>query len=374
LSARVLFVGRTRYRLPLADWLERKWSAIGHELEYRVLASEDPNNSGTDARFELIPPFPLDALDGAAFYARLPFRVRRTVRAFRPQAIVAEDPRTATLVMVGCALSGGSRPRVICEVHGNWRHSTRLYGSEGRRLLSPLVDALDDYGVRHADAVRALSGYTATLVEETRGRPPDAVFPTYTDLSVFTARPVQPLPERPTALFVGVLERYKNVDGLAAAWRVVAGRVPDARLVVVGKGPMRADIDRLAADLPGQVEHAAQLPPEGVARALDEATLLVLPSRHEGLGRVVIEAFARGRAVVASRAGGVLDLVDDGVEGLLVDPEDIESLADALARVLSDGALAERLGSAASARLPAWNQSAEEFARRTKELVEAALN
>ena len=370
MKPRALFVGRTRYRLPLADWLERKWTAIGQELDFHVLASADPANTGSDPRFELAPA--LAMLDGAAFYLRLPFRVHKAVRALRPQAIVAEDPRTAALVMLARSIAGKPHPRVICEVHGDWRHSTRLYGSEGRRLVSPFVDAIDRYGVRRADAVRALSAYTAGLVEDLRGREPDAVFPTFTDLSVFTA-PLQPLPERPTALFVGVLERYKNVDGLAMAWRIVAGRVPGPRLVLVGKGPMRDEIERLAADLPGRVEHVAELPPEGVARALDEATLLVLPSRHEGLGRVVIEAFARGRGVVASRAGGILDLVDDGIEGLLVEPEDTAGLADALGRVLSDRALAESLGAAASARFGAWNQSADEFARRMKALVDSTL-
>src|SRR5207302_8403989 len=134
------------------------------------------------------------------------------------------------------------------EVHGNWRHSTRLYGSQARRALSPVVDVLDAYAVRRADAVRALSGYTARLVEEARGRPPDAVFPTYSDLSAFTARPVQPLPEEPAALFVGVLEPYKNVDGLAEAWRKLAPRVPEAKLVVVGKGSRRSAIVAVADD------------------------------------------------------------------------------------------------------------------------------
>jgi glycogen synthase len=370
---RVLFVGRTRYRLPLPDWLRRKWDAIGDQLDYTVLASAEPG-ARSEGRFRLIPPFPLRALDGIAFYARIPFHVRSAIRELRPQVVVAEDPRTAALAMAGRALAGRPRPKVVAEVHGDWRHSTRLYGAEGRKLLSPLVDALDRYGVRHADAVRALSAYTDALVEDVRGRPPDAVFPTYTDLSLFTATPGQPLPERPTALFVGALERYKNVDGLAAAWRLVAERSPAARLVVVGKGPLRDAVERLAADLPGRVEHVAELPPEEVAHALDAATVLVLPSRYEGLGRVVIEAFARGRGVVASRAGGVLDLVEEGVEGLLVHPEDVAGLADALERVLSDRALAERLGVAAQARFAAWNQTPEDFARHTKELVEAALN
>jgi glycosyltransferase involved in cell wall biosynthesis len=371
LKPRVLFVGRTRYRLPLAGWLERKWSAVDDELDFHVLASADSANTGSDARFSLISP--LAVADGMLFYARLPFRIRRAIRVLHPQVIIAEDPRTATLALVACALSGSPKPRVICEVHGDWRHSTRLYGSEGRRLLTPLVDALDRYGIRHADAVRALSPYTARLVEAERGRGPDAVYPTFTDLSLFTERPVAPLPSRPTALFVGVLERYKNVDGLVAAWREVAKKLPDARLTVVGKGPLRAEVDALGAEVPG-VEYLPELAPEEIAKALDDATLLVLPSRHEGLGRVVIEAFARGRGVVASRAGGVLDLVDDGVEGLLVDPEDTDGLAAALVRVLGDRALAGRLGAAASTRFAAWNQTAEDFASRTKELVASTLN
>src|SRR5205814_1699482 len=156
------------------------------ELDFRVLA----RGRGGDRRFRLLPA-------GKTFYARLPLEARRQVRAFRPDVIVAEDPRVATLVPHG--------PRLRLEVHGNWRHVTRLYGSPARRLAAPLVDALDRFGIRRADAVRALSAYTARLVEEERGRPPDAVFPTYSDLSAFAA-PVQPLPERPAALFVGVLE------------------------------------------------------------------------------------------------------------------------------------------------------------------------
>ena len=355
---RVLFVGPTRYSLPLAPGLRRKWAALEQQLDYRVLAR---GHGDGDPRFEL----------AGDFYAGLPLRVRRTIGDFRPHAIVAEDLRTATLAMAGRAFAGGERPRVIAEVHGNWRHSIRLYGSSARRLLSPAVDALDGYAVRHADAVRALSGYTAGLVEKERGRPPDAVFPTYADLSVFTSRPVAPLPEEPSALFVGVLEPYKNVEALAAAWRRVARRLPEPRLVVVGKGSQRAVVDDLVAE--GRAEHVAELPPEGVAAALDRATLLVLPSRYEGLGRVVIEAFARGRGVVATRAGGILDLVEDGREGLLVEPDDVEGLAEALARVLWDRALAERLGAAARERFPIWNQTPEQFAERMRALVDSTL-
>jgi glycosyltransferase involved in cell wall biosynthesis len=351
-NPRVLFVGPTRYELPLSAGLARKWAAIEQVIDYHVLA----RGTRSGPRFELHPDF----------YARVTARVRRLARDLRSQAIVAEDLRTASLVMA-------ARPGVpvIAEVHGNWRHSTRLYGSRARRALSPVVDALDDYAVRHADAVRALSGYTAGLVEAARGRPPDAVFPTYSDLSAFTGNPLQPLPERPAALFVGVLEPYKNVDGLAAAWRRASVSVPVAKLVVVGQGSRRDAIDRLVSD--GLAEHHHRLSPETISDLLDDATVLVLPSRYEGLGRVVIEAFARGRGVVASRAGGILDLVDDGEQGLLVDPEDTNALADALVRVLADRALAERLGAAAHARFPEWSQTPEQFAERLRALVDQTL-
>ncbi len=108
MKPRVLFVGRTRYRLPLPSWLERKWDAVGDALDYRVLASA-ADGTRSSGRFELIGP--AAAADGFAFYARLPFRVRRAIRKFRPEAIVAEDPRTATLVMLGRRLAGNLRGR-----------------------------------------------------------------------------------------------------------------------------------------------------------------------------------------------------------------------------------------------------------------------
>lgn len=369
---RVLFVGRTRYSLPLPPALRKKWDAIEQELDYRILASAAPGSSGVSGRFELLPPAP--ALDGALFYLLLPFRLGRTLRRLRPDAVVAETPHVAAAALLARALMRGPRPRVIAEVHGNWRLATRLHGSPRRRLLGPLVDAINVAALRRVDGVRALSAYTAGLAEEVRGEPVTGELPTYTDLAAFAGRAPAPLPVAPTALFVGVLEAYKNVDGLVTAWRRVAERVPDARLVVVGRGTKLSLVEQLAADLPGRVEHVEELPPEGVAARMDESTVLVLPSRFEGFGRVVIESFARGRGVVGGRAGGILDLVEDGVEGLLVDPESPDELADALERVLTDRALAERLGAAAHDRYEAWHSTPEEFAARLRKLIEAALH
>jgi glycosyltransferase involved in cell wall biosynthesis len=180
-----------------------------------------------------------------------------------------------------------------------------------------------------------------------------------------------PVPDRPRALFVGVLERYKNVHGLEEAWRRAAPGVPDATLHLVGRGRERAVAERLLRDFPGRVTWDERLPSEGVAAALDASTLLVLPSFSEGLPRVAMEAFARGRPVVGSRAGGIPDIVEDGVSGLLVPPGDSEALADALVRALSDPALARRLAEGAHAAASRWLQTPEEFAARMRDLVDA---
>lgn len=371
-APRVLFVGRSRYELPLPEWLARKWDAIGDVLDYRVLGASARPDGGEHERFELSAPAGVRALDAPLFYAALPSRIAREIRAFAPDVVVAADPYVGAAALTGRALAR-RRPRVIVEVHGEWRTFARLYGSRLRRAVSPATDAIAAWSVRRADATRALSRFTSSLVEQVRGLPATASFPTYSDLSAFTAKPVRPLPGRPTALFVGALEEYKNVRGLAEAWLQVERRVPRARLVIVGDGSRRAVVARLVAELPDSVRHHPQLEPTEVAAALDEATVLVLPSWPEGLGRVVIEAFARGRGVVATDAGGIPDLVDDGVQGLLVPRGDTRALVEALVRVLSDPELAARLAAAASERYPAWHSSPELFARRTRELVDRVL-
>jgi glycosyltransferase involved in cell wall biosynthesis len=187
------------------------------------------------------------------------------------------------------------------------------------------------------------------------------------DLDPFLA-PTAPLPERPTALFVGVLEHYKDVDGLAAAWRLAASRVPDASLRLVGKGTRAQIAEALVRDL--GVRWDRELTSAQVAAALDDAWVLVLPSRSEGMGRVLVEAFCRGRGVVGTNAGSIPDLVEDGVSGVLVEPDDPEALAEALVRTLSDRGLAERLGEGARGAAAAWLQTPDEYARRVRELVE----
>jgi glycosyltransferase involved in cell wall biosynthesis len=286
--------------------------------------------------------------------------------------VIASDPYVGAAAAAGRRLARAT-PKLIVEVHGDPSTFARLYGSRARRLVAPLSDAVARRGLRQADATRALSAFTSSLVEGVRGVPATAAFPTYSDLSAFADPPPKPVPDEQRVVFIGALERYKNVDGLAAAWRRVAQDLPGATLVVVGKGSRREPIDRLLHDLPGRVEHHPSLPPEGVAAELDRARALILPSWPEGLGRVVLESFARGRTTVATNAGGIPDIVTDGVDGILIPPGDTDALVVGLRRILEDHDLAARLGRAARAAYPPWHQTAEDFAARYADLVERAL-
>src|SRR5262249_21947877 len=157
-----------------------------------------------------------------------------------------------------------------------------------------LADLLARYVLRRSDGVRTISAYTSRLVREA-GAEPTAGVAAVLDLEPFLERDPLPLPGRPVALFVGGLPRDHAGGVLADAWRLAAPQVPEAALHLVGRGTLRAVPQRLVADLPGQTSWSESLSTPEVGRALDEATVLVLPSRSEGLGRVVVEAFCRGR-------------------------------------------------------------------------------
>lgn len=141
-------------------------------------------------------------------------------------------------------------------------------------------------------------------------------------------------------VFVGNLVSIKGVEFLIDAWDLLAQRRfidPNDRLLLIGKGPCREDLEcRVAArGLGSTVRFLGEVSQVDVSRWVSCATLLCLPSRNEGTPNVVVEALACGVPVVATRVGGVPDLVRDGINGQLVPAGDASALADALAKVMS---------------------------------------
>jgi glycosyltransferase involved in cell wall biosynthesis len=209
---RVLFVSRERFKLPLAGAQKRKWDAVASVVGHRVLAGAPAGSPTRDAHFHLVAPARPRMLDGALYYVLLPWRIARELRDFRPDAALVQGVHETVAFLIARGVAG-SHTKVILDVQGDWHEATRLYGSPLRRLLNPVNDALAPVAVRRADAVRTVSTQTTGLVTAL-GVQPAAIFPSYVDAEAFLERPPAPLAERPRALFVGVLERYKAFDTL----------------------------------------------------------------------------------------------------------------------------------------------------------------
>jgi glycosyltransferase involved in cell wall biosynthesis len=165
---------------------------------------------------------------------------------------------------------------------------------------------------------------------------------------------------------VANLKAHKGLDQLLEAAVEVRRRVPSARFVVVGQGPMETPLRAQAAatGLDGVVTFAGfRTDALRIAAAMD---VFVLSSHHEGLSIALVEAMALGRPVVVTRVGGLPEVVDDGQEGLLVPPGDPAALAAGIAALLGDGDLRRRMGEAARRR--ARGLDVRHAVRRTEEL------
>lgn len=145
----------------------------------------------------------------------------------------------------------------------------------------------------------------------------------------------------PVLLYVGRLAREKRVADLVPLLRARTG----AHLVVVGDGPARAELEHAFSGLPASFTGYLRGPE--LARAYASSDLFVFPSDSESFGNVVLEAMASGLPVIAPAAGGVADLVEDGVTGRLVTPQDTDDLLDAVDPYLRDAELRQYHGQAA---------------------------
>lgn len=168
-----------------------------------------------------------------------------------------------------------------------------------------------------------------------------------------TMPPAVPFQTRQAAhlLFLGRLGLLKGTYELLEAVAALAPGRPDLRLLLGGDGEVESVRARAAElGIADRVETLGWVRDADKRRHLDQAGIYVLPSHHEGLPMSVLEAMASGLPVVSTTVGGIPEAVRDGVDGFLVAPGDVVGLADRLGRLLSDSALAHRMGQASRAR------------------------
>jgi glycosyltransferase involved in cell wall biosynthesis len=159
-----------------------------------------------------------------------------------------------------------------------------------------------------------------------------------------------PAKEEQFILCVGYPWYTKGVDILIGAFKAIMKQYPDYRLKLMGYYPDRQPLEELAQGCP-QIEFLAPRPNELALKVISECTICVLPSRTEGMGRVLLEAMAAGRPIIASNVGGVSHYISDGENGLLFASGSVEELAATMVRLLSDKELRIRLGQRAYERV-----------------------
>jgi glycosyltransferase involved in cell wall biosynthesis len=151
--------------------------------------------------------------------------------------------------------------------------------------------------------------------------------------------------------WIGRMTSVKRTEDVVLAFRRLRESGVDARLCLVGDGPDRAAVERRAHDLGVMRQTLFLGAQEEVARFYAAFDVLVLPSANEGTPVSAIEALAAERPVVATRVGGVPDVVRDGEDGFLVDPGGVDELAARLAELARDPGLRERMGAAGRERV-----------------------
>jgi len=313
--------------------------AVGHRAMLVAHAAGELRQRAAEG-LELIPLAPKTEMDlGAAW------RLSRLVKQLRPDVVHAHDPHG--VAMAALALSMSTEPakpplvaarRVDFHIKGNalsrWKY----------RQVDCFICASD--AIRQMVIGDGIPAARAVTIHEG------------IDLGRVAAAPAANLHadlwlphQAPIVGNVAALVPHKGHRHLIEAAAIVTRKIPDARFVIAGEGELRAVLERQIKDhrLEKHVFLAGFRPDIlSVHKAFD---IFVMSSVTEGLGTSLLDAMACGKPIVATRAGGMPEVVIDGQTGLLVPPRDHEAMADAIVILLRDDALRRRLGAAGDVRV-----------------------
>jgi glycosyltransferase involved in cell wall biosynthesis len=282
------------------------------------------------------------------FFAAFTVSTLRLARRFRPDVLHAHWWLPAGV----CALLASRLVQVPLVV--------TLHGTDVHLLRNPVVRRVALAVLRRASLVVVVSEDLHRLAIESLGLPDEQVEVLRMPVARVAAPVLAPTGTPVRLVAAGRLSTEKGFDVLLEAVALAVADGLDVRLDLVGSGPEHDRLARVAAGLDGRVQLEPAQPREALWQRMDASQVLVVPSRREGLGLVALEAIARGRPVIASRAGGLPEAVLDGVDGVLVPPEDPRALADALHKLPLPPPTGEALQRHAPERVAAAHRAAYE--------------
>lgn len=359
----VCWVSSAVYQQPLEATAAKKWQLLAQGIAHPLYVigfavGWRPTTFQQGARFILLPRPPIAPLRYILFYTSLPWLLLWLVARYRVRVIISQSPFHGLVPAILKELLKllGLRLRVIVENHNNFEEDLFL---QRHIPLAPLIrralGAIAHYTLCRADLCRVISTSTEAQVKRYAPQAPVVRCMTWTDDSVFRyAVRERPLSQSKDLVYVGVLIPRKGVHHLLNAYAQVSDIAGDLYLVGAPDNADYARALRHQCDTLGlreRVHFIGQISQAELARYYGRARAMVLPSLSEGLGRVVVEAMLCGTPVVASRVGGIPDLVRDGDNGWLVPAADESALAQVLRHALT------------SADIEAVGRRAQQFAQ-----------
>jgi glycosyltransferase involved in cell wall biosynthesis len=276
------------------------------------------------------------------------WRLRKVIRRFRPDVVHART--TGTWPDAALATRGLTQVRLLLSFHGK----THLLPPNLKRRL------LNRWAAARADAVLAVSVESAEYMQQEWGVPQAKLTVIHNGVDTDRFRPAASKDEirgirsqlgleagDPVVVCVANLVPIKGHNVLLRAWSRVVANQPAARLLLIGDGPLRGELQALAWNLGCRRSILFTGARPNVPELLRAADLFVLPSRYEACSNAILEAMATGLAVVACEAGGNPELVAPGLTGWLVPPDAAEPMAERILAALGDEAARQQAGHAA---------------------------
>ena len=255
-----------------------------------------------------------------------------TVRKINPDIVHAQDLSTGIPAYISKIIL--KMPYII------WGRGSDVYLPNGfLRITRGVV-------LRNANAILALTEDMREKMREITTRE-IFVIPNGIDLEEFKGVLIKPdeYSTGKTILFVGSLYPIKGVEYLLIAMKKIHEKAPDTRLIIVGDGGEREKLEALTTQMGIQnsVQFVGRVPHKNVLNFMQRADIFVLPSLSEGLPNVIIEAMACGLPIVASRVGGIPDIIKDGVNGYVVDPGRPDQIANKILMLLNNNELVKQI-------------------------------
>lgn len=267
------------------------------------------------------------------------------IKKERVHLVTTYDPLLTGII--GLIVSAILKAKFAPEVNGVytspnvWTDNANAFGTKLKKSIYPLIMR---FILSRADGIKLLFKEQVKPFDKVLKGKTIYHFACYVNVDSF-----KNITENKEVLFAGFPFKIKGVDILINAFKKVASKYPDWRLKILGWYPDPKELNEAIGGHP-QIYHHKPVPYQDMVEHIGSCAILVLPSRSEAMGRVLVEAMAAGKPRIGSRVDGIPTVIKDGVDGLLVETENVDDLADKLDRLMSSPELRKRLGAAGEMR------------------------